>query len=155
MNMKLLTLLTALLALSYANSDIRTAKNFCELLKKLEKLEQHDFNTFETSEPIQIHTPGDIANACECKNLFAEHLKHFLGSIRSAVPRSMYRNIFDNLRTIPHPGVKNEANCNFTTLTGTRFTPEDIKNLIQYNIMFIQTWNSHCNTMNHPCLQKN
>ncbi|KAK2891318.1 hypothetical protein Q8A67_013961 [Cirrhinus molitorella] len=147
--MKLLTLLTALLALSYANSN---TKNFCELLMRLEKLEQHDFNTFETSEPIQIHTPGDIANACECRNLFAEHLKHFLGSIRSAVPRSMYRNIFDNLRTIPHPGVKNEANCDFKTHIGTKFTPSEIKTLIQDNIMFIQTWIMSCK-MNHLCSQ--
>ncbi|XP_016409154.1 kinesin-like protein KIF3A [Sinocyclocheilus rhinocerous] len=94
------------------------------------------------SEPIQ--TPRDVKNACECKDLFAERLKHFLKSVKSVVPKIQFANILDNLQPFPHPGVNANDNCNFTKHNLKTLTSDDLKKLIQDNINFIQNWNAHC-----------
>ncbi|KTG42818.1 hypothetical protein cypCar_00026700 [Cyprinus carpio] len=145
--MKLLGLLMTLFALSYANLDKQVVcTTLRELLNRLENLEKHEFKAFSKS--VQIQTPNaEIQNARECDALLAKHLKHFIKSVKSAVPRNQYANILDNVNKIlQETEVKNGSivTCTFTTHNLTKVTPDDIKPLIQDNIKFIQKRNVIC-----------
>lgn len=144
MNMKLLVLLMTLFALSNANTDKVKTKTFSGLLNRLKHLEKLVFEDLDKS--VQIQTPQGIENACECEDLFAEHLEQFMRSVKSAMPLSQYRNILSDVKALQKYVSKNgsKVNCTFTTHNLTRVTSDNIRLLIQDNINFIQKWNTIC-----------
>ncbi|KTG05026.1 hypothetical protein cypCar_00019649 [Cyprinus carpio] len=129
-------------ARSYANSDM-TVKTFSEIMRRLERLKKRPFNAISISEPIQ--TPRDVKNACECKKIFAERLKHFLNTVidSKVEPQTLLVSIRDNLQ---HFSLMDDGkdNCNFKTHNPKKLASDDFKKLIQDNIDFIQNWNAHC-----------